>query len=80
VKRRLRRPGIIKKLKNCKLIISGDFHQLNVINDLQKYYYKDASNFNETRKFINVKYMKIAYKKNEKDFILEFQKSSIWWK
>jgi hypothetical protein len=34
---------IIKKLKNCKLIISGDFNQLDVINDLQKYNYKDAS-------------------------------------
>ena len=31
---------IIKKLKNCKLIISGDFNQLDVINDLQKYNYK----------------------------------------
>ena len=34
---------IIKKLKNCKLIISGDFNQLDVINDLQKYNYKDSS-------------------------------------
>jgi hypothetical protein len=34
---------IIEKLKNCKLIISGDFNQLDVINDLQKYNYKDAS-------------------------------------
>ena len=34
---------IIKKLKNCKLIISGDFNQLDVINDLQIYNYKDAS-------------------------------------
>ena len=34
---------IIKKLKNCKLIISGDFNQLDVIHDLQKYDYKDAS-------------------------------------
>ena len=34
---------IIKNLKNCKLIISGDFNQLDVINDLQKYNYKDAS-------------------------------------
>ena len=31
---------IIKKLKNCKLIISGDFNQLDVINDLQKYIIK----------------------------------------
>ena len=34
---------IIKKLKNCKLIISGDFNQLDVIHDLQKYDYKDTS-------------------------------------
>jgi GTPase SAR1 family protein len=34
---------IIKKLKKCKLIISGDFNQLDVIHDLQKYDYKDAS-------------------------------------
>jgi hypothetical protein len=34
---------IIKKLKNCILIISGDFNQLDVINDLQKYNYKDSS-------------------------------------
>ena len=34
---------IVKKLKNCKLIISGDFNQLDVINDLQKYNYKDSS-------------------------------------
>ena len=104
---------IIKKLKNCKLIISGDFNQLDVINDLQKYNYKDSSILkelcdnnilkltncrrsnsilfnliqfdnipnleksvfsnketeinicwsNETRKFVNDKYMKIAYKK-----------------
>jgi DNA replication protein DnaC len=33
---------VIKKLKNCKLIISGDFNQLDVINDLQKYDYNDA--------------------------------------
>jgi ATP-dependent exoDNAse (exonuclease V) alpha subunit len=33
---------VIKKLKNCKLIISGDFNQLDVINDLQKYEYNDA--------------------------------------
>ena len=26
---------IVKKLKNCKLIISGDFIQLDVINGLQ---------------------------------------------
>jgi hypothetical protein len=31
---------IIKKLKKCKLIISGDFNQLDVIHDLQKYDYK----------------------------------------
>ena len=30
---------IIKKLKNCKLIISGDFNQLDVIYDLQKSFY-----------------------------------------
>ena len=34
---------IVKKLKNCKLIISGDFNQLDVINDSQKYKYEDAS-------------------------------------
>ncbi len=34
---------IIKKLKNCKLIISGGFNQLDVIHDLQKYEYKDKS-------------------------------------
>jgi len=33
---------VIKKLKNCKLIISGDFNQLDVINDLQKYDYNDT--------------------------------------
>jgi ATP-dependent exoDNAse (exonuclease V) alpha subunit len=33
---------IIKKLKNCKLIISGDFNQLDVINDLNKYDYKNT--------------------------------------
>ena len=32
---------IVKKLKNCKLIISGDFNQLDVINDLQKHNYED---------------------------------------
>ena len=32
---------IVKKLRNCKLIISSDFNQLDVINDLQKYNYKD---------------------------------------
>jgi hypothetical protein len=26
---------IIKKQKNCKLIISGDFYQIDVIHDLQ---------------------------------------------
>ncbi len=31
---------IFKKLKNCKLIISEDFNQLDVIQDLQKYGYK----------------------------------------
>ena len=114
---------IIKKLKKCKLIISGDFNQLDVIHDLQKYNYKDASILkelcdnnilklsncrrsnsilfnliqfenipnleksifsnketeinicwtNETRKLINDKYMKIAYKKIEQDIILKFQ-------
>jgi hypothetical protein len=34
---------IVKQLKNCKLIISGDFNQLDVIHDLQKYNYTDAS-------------------------------------
>ena len=34
---------IVKKLKNCKLIISGNFNQLDVINDVQKYNYKDSS-------------------------------------
>ena len=34
---------IIKKLKQCQIIISGDFNQLDVIHDLQKYDYKDAS-------------------------------------
>ncbi len=34
---------IIKKLKNCKLIISGYFNQLDVIPDLPQYDYKDAS-------------------------------------
>ena len=33
---------VIKKLKNCKLIISGDFNQLDVINDLKKYDYKNT--------------------------------------
>ncbi len=33
---------ITKKLKNCKLIISGDFNQLDVVHDLQKYDYKNA--------------------------------------
>ena len=38
---------IVKKLKNCKLIISGDFNQLDVINDLQKYNDKDTSSLKE---------------------------------
>jgi ATP-dependent exoDNAse (exonuclease V) alpha subunit len=33
---------VIKKLKQCKLIISGDFNQLDVINDVQKYDYKST--------------------------------------
>jgi ATP-dependent exoDNAse (exonuclease V) alpha subunit len=33
---------VIKKLQNCKLIISGDFNQLDVINDLKKYDYNNA--------------------------------------
>ena len=115
---------IIKKLKNCKLIISGDFNQLDVINDLQEYNYKDASilkelcdnniiklskcrrsddtlfnliqfdnipnleksNFNkneteinicwtnETRKSVNDKYMKIAYKKDRTKYYFKIPK------
>jgi hypothetical protein len=38
---------IIKKVKNGKLIIYGDFNQLDVIHDLQKHDYKDASILNE---------------------------------
>ncbi len=34
---------IVKKLKKCKIIITGDFKQLDVIHDLQKYDYKDPS-------------------------------------
>jgi hypothetical protein len=34
---------IFKKSKNCKLIISGSFNQLDVRNDLQKYNNKNAS-------------------------------------
>ena len=33
---------VMKKIKNCKLIISGDFNQLDVINDLQKYDYNNS--------------------------------------
>ena len=34
---------IIKQLKNCKIIVSGDFNQLDVIRDVQKYDYKNSS-------------------------------------
>ena len=34
---------IVKKLKNCKLIISSNFNQLDAINDLQKYNYEESS-------------------------------------
>jgi hypothetical protein len=46
---------IIKKLKNCKLIISGDFNQLDVINDLQKYNYKtNTTNSIHTKNNTNI--------------------------
>ena len=34
---------IIKQLKKCKIIVSGDFNQLDVIGDLHKYDYKNSS-------------------------------------
>ncbi len=33
---------VIKRLKQCKLIISGDFNHSDVINDVQKYDYKST--------------------------------------
>jgi len=34
---------IIKQLKNCQIIMSGDFNQLDVVCDIQKYNYKNSS-------------------------------------
>ena len=34
---------IIKQLKQCNIIVSGDFNQLDVIGDLHKYDYKNSS-------------------------------------
>jgi len=34
---------VIKKMHNCKLIISGDFNQLDVIHDVQYYEYNNTS-------------------------------------
>ena len=44
----------IKKLKKCKLIISGDFNQLDMINDVQKYDYKSTFIIKELWKKNNV--------------------------
>ena len=34
---------IIKQLKKCKIIVSGDFNQLDVVGDLHKYDYQNSS-------------------------------------
>ena len=34
---------IIKQLKHCKIIVSGDFNQLDVVCDIRKYDYKNSS-------------------------------------
>ena len=45
---------IIKQLKNCKIIISGDFNQLDVIGDLHKYDYKNSSILKELCDYNNI--------------------------
>jgi len=45
---------IIKQLKNCKIIISGDFNQLDVIGDFHKYDYKNSSILKELCDYNNI--------------------------
>jgi 5-methylcytosine-specific restriction enzyme A len=60
---------IIKQLKNCKIIVSGDFNQLDVIGDLHKYDYKNSSILKELCDHNNIN-LQTCRRSNDKLFNL----------
>jgi 5-methylcytosine-specific restriction enzyme A len=60
---------IIKQLKNCNIIVSGDFNQLDVIGDLHKYDYKNSSILKELCDHNNIN-LQTCRRSNDKLFNL----------
>jgi ATP-dependent exoDNAse (exonuclease V) alpha subunit len=60
---------IIKQLKKCKIIVSGDFNQLDVIGDLHKYDYKNSSILKELCDYNNIN-LQTCRRSNDKLFNL----------
>jgi 5-methylcytosine-specific restriction enzyme A len=60
---------IIKQLKDCKIIVSGDFNQLDVIGDLHKYDYKNSSILKELCDHNNIN-LQTCRRSNDKLFNL----------
>jgi len=60
---------IIKQLKQCNIIVSGDFNQLDVIGDLHKYDYKNSSILKELCDHNNIN-LQTCRRSNDKLFNL----------
>jgi hypothetical protein len=60
---------IIKQLKQCNIIVSGDFNQLDVIGDLHKYDYKNSSILKELCDYNNIN-LQTCRRSNDKLFNL----------